>query len=68
MNNTIKTLRDGSDFAAVYYAVMVEGRPVSMNFSERFAAEQFKLTLPAEQQKLAEVLPVDANGRQLLLG
>lgn len=66
MNNNI--LRDGADFTTVYYAVMVEGRPVSPNFSDSFAAEQFKLSLPEHQKKLAEVLPVDANGRQLLLG
>lgn len=67
MNNTVQGL-NGSDFAAMYYAVFVNGRPVSSNFSERFYAEQHKQTLPVDQQRLAEVLPVDANGRQLLLG
>lgn len=68
MINQISPLRDGADFAVVYFAVIVNGQRVSTNFSDRFAAEQFRLTLPANQQNLAEVCPVDSNGRQLLLG
>lgn len=63
MNNTI--LSDGT---VTYYAVLINGQVVSPKFSDRFAAEQHKLTLPTTQQHLAEVCPVDESNRQLLLG
>lgn len=63
MNNTV--LKDG---AVMYYALAVNGRVVSAKFSERSAAEQARTQLPAEQQKIAEVVTVDASSRQLLLG
>lgn len=59
-----------SDGAVVYYAVSLNGRIVSQKFTDRFTAEQAKqsLALPAEQKKLAEVVVVDQNNQQLLLG
>lgn len=63
MNNQV--LHDGT---VVYYALAVNGRVVSARFSDRTSAEMARPTLPAEQQKLAEVVTVDASSRQLLLG
>ncbi len=65
MNN--QALNDGP---VVYYAVMLNGRIVSQKFTDRFTAEQAKqsLALPVEQKRLAEVVVVDQNNQQLLLG
>lgn len=65
MNNQVLT-----DGTVVYYAVMLNGSIVSQKFTDRFAAEQAKaaLALPHAQKQLAEVVPVDAGNRQLLLG
>lgn len=65
MNNTI--LKDETGTVA-YYAVLLNGRVVSPKFTDRFAAEQHKMTLPKTHQAIAEVCPVDQNNRQLLLG
>lgn len=63
MNNSV--LKDGT---VMYYALAVNGRVVSAKFSDRGAAEQARTSLPAEQQKIAEVVTVDSASRQLLLG
>lgn len=65
MNNQI--LADGT---VTYYAVLLNGRIVSSKYTDRFAAEQAKanLVLSPEQKQLAEVVAVDANSRQVLLG
>lgn len=64
MNNTV--LQDSG--VVMYYALAVNGRVVSAKFSDRSSAEQARTQLPAEQQKIAEVVTVDASSRQLLLG
>ena len=65
MNNTVLT-----DGTVVYFAVSLNGQIVSQKFTDRFAAEQARqaLTLPNEQKQLAEVVVVDQDNRQLLLG
>jgi len=52
----------------VKYVVKVNGVAVSIPFTSHFLAEQHISTLPMDQQPLAEVVPVTADGQQLLLG
>jgi hypothetical protein len=52
----------------VFYALSLGGQLVSPKFSNRVQAEMARASLPAEQQKLAEVIVVDSSSRQLLLG
>lgn len=63
MNNTV--LKDDT---VMYYAIAVNGKVVSAKFSDRGAAEQARTSLPVEQQNIAEVVTVDSESRQLLLG
>lgn len=60
-----KVLQDG---LAVYYALAVNGKVVSVKFSDKIAAEHARTQLPVEQQTIAEVVVVDSASRQLLLG
>lgn len=57
-----------NDQTVVYYVVRVNGQNVSERFENRVIAEMEKQKLDPEQQKLAEVVPVTADGAQLLLG
>lgn len=57
-----------NDHTGVYYALAVNGRIVTAKSTERYVAEMARSTLPAHQQKIAELVTVDAAGRQLLLG
>jgi hypothetical protein len=57
-----------NDDTVVYYALAVNGRVVTPKVTEKFAAEMARASLPAHQQKIAELVTVDASGRQLLLG
>lgn len=50
------------------YVVKVGGVPVCQPQSSARLAESILLSLPPEQRALAEVVPVTANGSQLLLG
>ena len=52
-------LQDGQ--SVIYYALAVNGQVVSRKFTDRTSAENARSTLPAEQQKLAEVVSVDAS-------
>jgi hypothetical protein len=63
MNNLIT-----DDIDVVYYVIKVNGVSVSGNFTEQMAAELAKNNLPEEQKMLAEVVPVTAEGKQVLLG
>jgi len=56
------------DVDTVFYVVKVNGVAVSAPFNERMLAEMAKSNLPEEQMMLAEVVPVTADGNQLLLG
>jgi len=56
------------DLDVVYYVVRVNGVAVSTPFNERMMAEMAKNNLPEEQKMIAEVVPVTADGKQLLLG
>ena len=51
----------------VYYVVRINGQDVSTPYSERMMAEMAKQNLPADQQVIAEVVPVNAGGLELLL-
>lgn len=50
------------------FSIRVNGRVVASNLPSRQLAEAQLLTLPAEQRALAEIVPVTADGRSLLLG
>lgn len=63
MNNMIT-----DDVNVVYYVVKVNGVEISTRFNERMMAEMAKNGLPEEQKMLAEVVPVTAEGKQVLLG
>jgi len=63
MNNMIT---DSGD--VVYYVVRVNGVEVSKRFNERMMAEMAMHQLPAQQNMMAEVIPITTNGDQLLLG
>jgi len=63
MNNLIT-----DDMDVVYYVIKVNGVQVSTKFTERMMAEMAKNNLPDEQKMIAEVVPVTAEGNQVLLG
>lgn len=63
MNNEI--LHDGT---VVYYVVRVNGQDMSQKFETQMLAEMEKQKLSPELQSVAEVIPVTADGAQLLLG
>lgn len=50
------------------FSVVVRGRVVSTNIATRNLAEAVILTLPAEQRAVAEIVPVTADGKQVLFG
>jgi hypothetical protein len=63
MNNQIL-----NDQTVVYYVVRLNGEIVSQRYQNSVLAEMEKSKLPPEQQALAEVVPITADGNQLLLG
>ncbi len=63
MNNEI--LENGD---VVYYAVMVNGKPVGPKHTSPALAEAAIAQLDEAHQLIAEVVPVTADGNQLLLG
>lgn len=52
----------------VYYVVRVNGAPITQPVASLQLAEMEKMKLPNEQQQLAEVVPVNASGQQMLFG
>ena len=52
----------------IYYVVRVGGKEVSTRYSNRVLAEQELINLAPEQKQLAEIVPVTADGKQVLLG
>ena len=63
MNNEI--IENGD---VVYYAVRVNGTIVGPKHSSPLLAEAAITHLNEEQQSVAEVVPVTADGKELLLG
>lgn len=63
MNNQIL-----NDQTAVYYAICVNGVIISQKYDSKMIAETEKTKLPIETQAVAEVVPMTADGKQLLLG
>lgn len=63
MTNTL--LNDGT---VMYYVLKVNGKTVSPPVADRYALEQYRVALPADQQVLAEVVTVTQQGQELLLG
>lgn len=61
MNNIIA---DSGD--VVYYVVRVHGQDVTAPVATQQLAEMKKMELEPEQQALAEVVPVTADGKQIL--
>ncbi len=52
----------------VYYAVMVHGQPYGPKHLTPQAAEQSIQQLSEAHQSIAEVVPVNAEGKQVLFG
>jgi hypothetical protein len=50
------------------WAVRVNGRVVVSGLPSQRLAENAVLNLPADQQKVAEVVPMTQDGRSILLG
>ena len=52
----------------VYYVVRVNGVDITPKWPDKIMAENSLLSLPDDQQLLAEVVPVTLDGKQMLLG
>jgi hypothetical protein len=52
----------------VEYVLKINGVEVSGKFADKMACEMAKINLPEEQRMLAEVVPVTADGKQVLFG
>jgi beta-galactosidase/beta-glucuronidase len=59
-------ITNGGD--VTYYVVRVNGQPVSGQKNSRMVAEMEIQHLPPDQQALAEVVAVTAEGKELLFG
>lgn len=57
-----------TEVSPVLYNVLVQGRVVIPNLPSRSIAEGQVFNLPPDQRALAEIVPVTADGRQMLLG
>ena len=56
------------DQSAIFYVVRVNGQDKSGKLTSQMLAEMAKSKLTEEEQMIAEVVPVNSNGQQLLLG
>lgn len=56
------------DQQKIFYVLRVNGQDISQKYENQMLAEVEKRKLPPETQPLAEVVPVTANGQQLLFG
>lgn len=63
MNNEI--IEDGT---VVYYVLRVNGQNMSGKLESKMVAEMEKQKLSPELREMAEVVPITADGNQLLLG
>jgi len=63
MNNQIL-----NDNTVIYYVVRVNGQNMTIPFNSMQLAETEKMKLAPELQAIAEVVPVTAEGKELLLG
>lgn len=50
----------------IYYVVQVNGRAVTSPVASQHLAESKLIQLDPEQQQIAEIVPVTADGRQIL--
>lgn len=57
-----------TEIESTQYVVKVNGIPVSSPQPTLRLAEAILLALPAQQQVLAEIIPVTSGGQQILLG
>lgn len=62
MNNQLLT-----DGTVVYYAHKVNGI-IQRKFESSFLAEQEKAKMPQDQQQIVEIVPVTADGKEVLFG
>lgn len=63
MNNEIL-----NDNTVIYYVVRVNGQNMTVPFNSMQMAEMERTKLAPDLQALAEVVPVTAEGKELLLG
>ena len=52
----------------IYYVIRVNGAAVSDRFENSMLAEMEKQNLPEEMKRIAEIIPVTSDGKQMLLG
>lgn len=64
-NNSIPLVDDNN---STYYVVRVNGKDVSMRYSNKMMAEQEMVNLTEDQRENAEIVTVTAEGKQVLLG
>lgn len=57
-----------TEVGTTLWAVRVNGRIVVQNLPSQRLAENAILTLPAEQQPLAEIIPMTSDGKTVLFG
>jgi hypothetical protein len=57
-----------TEVSPTFWAVRVNGRIVASNLPSQRLAEHTILSLPPEQQRVAEVVPMTSSGQQILLG
>jgi hypothetical protein len=62
MNNQIL-----NDNTVLYYVVRVNGQNMSIPTTTKAIAEMEKMKLAPELQMIAEIVPVTADGKQMLL-
>lgn len=56
------------DNEQVYYKIKVKGKLVGTQYSSEFLAEQAKIQLSEEEQCSAAIVPVNAQGLEILFG
>lgn len=56
------------DNQVTYYVVRVNGRDVSMRYSNKMMAEQELINLTEAERNVAEVVAITPDGKQVLFG
>ena len=57
-----------TDNQQIYYVVRVNGANITAPVTSKMVAESSLNSLPPETQSIAEVVPVTADGKELLFG
>lgn len=57
-----------TEVAPTLFCVRVNGHVIAPNLPSKTIAEQVVYALPVDQRALAEIVPMTADGRSILLG